>query len=189
MLLNIRATNGGGKSTVVRGLLDIAENKQPIYGVLGPRIPEGYELRIKGVKKSVYVLGGYELPTGGCDLIQPYDLILELLRKYAPKGHVVFEGVLVSSSYGRVGLLMEEWGQEAVMAFLDTPLETCIKNVEVRRKARGDERPFNPANLTSKYNQILKNRERIAANGKLRVVLLNYGRGLEQALDLLRGAP
>lgn len=188
MLLNLRASNGGGKSTIVRRLIETAVKKQPIYGLLGPRIPEGYELRVQGVKKPVYVLGGYDLPTGGCDLVQPYDLVLDLLRKYAAKGHVVFEGVLISSSYGRVGALMEEWGQEAVMAFLDTPLETCIRNVEVRRKARGDERPFNPANLTSKYNSILKNRERIAAAGKLRVVILNYDKGFEQALELLRGA-
>lgn len=188
MIVNVRSTNGGGKSTVVRGLLSAAEKKQPIYGLLGPRIPEGYELRIKGVKKPVYVLGGYDLPTGGCDLIQPYDLILDLLRKYAEKGHVVFEGVLVSSSYGRVGELMETYGQEAVMAFLDTSLEQCIANVETRRKARGDTRPFDPANLTTKYNQILKNREKIKAAGKLRVELLTFGKGTEQVLELLRSA-
>lgn len=188
MLLSIRSTNGGGKSTIVRGLLKAAMRKSAIYGVLGPRTPEGYELQISGVRKPVYVLGGYEIPSGGCDLIQPYDLILDLLRKYAAKGHVVFEGVLVSSSYGRVGTLMEEWGQEAVMGFLDTSLEQCIRNVEGRRKERGDLRPFNPENLTTKYNQIVKNKVKIAEAGKLRVETLNFDKGLEQTLVILRNA-
>ena len=188
MLLSIRGTNGSSKSTIVRELLKSASKKTAIYGVLGPRAPEAYGLTLKGVKKPVYVLGAYEIPTGGCDLIRPYDLILELIRKYAAKGHVIFEGVLVSSSYGRVGQLMEEWGQEAVMAFLDTPLETCIKNVEGRRKVRGDDRQFDPKNLTTKYNQIVKSKEKIAEAGKLRVETLNYGRGAEQVLELLRSA-
>ena len=173
---------------MVRGVLAAATSKKSLYGLLGHRTPEAYELRIEGVKKPVYVLGGYDLPTGGCDLIQPYDLLLDLLPKYAAKGHVLFEGVIVSSSYGRVGRLMEEWGQEAVMAFLDTPLETCIKNVEGRRAAKKDVRPFDPTNLTTKYNQIVKSKEKIAAEGKLRVATLNYGNGLEQVLELLRSA-
>lgn len=188
MIVNIRSTNGGGKSTVVRGLLKAAIQRTGIYGCLGPRTPEAYELHVSGVRRPVYVLGGYELPTGGCDLVQPYDLILDLLRKYAAKGHVVFEGVLISSSYGRVGTLMEEWGQEAVMGFLDTPLETCIQNVEARRVARGDGRTFNPHNLATKYHQIVRGRAKIEREGKLRVETLNYGKALEQVLVLLRSA-
>lgn len=188
MLISVRGTNGSSKSTVVRGVLQAAVRKVPIYGVLGPRTPEAYELLIKKVEKPVYVLGSYDVPSGGCDQIQPYDLILVLLEKYAEKGHVLFEGVLVSSSYGRVGELMERWGQDAVMAFLDTSLEQCIKNVEKRRKERGDGREFNPTNLTTKFNQITKNKAKIRDAGKLRVETLNFGKGVEQVLALLRSA-
>lgn len=190
MLVSVRGTNGSGKSTVVQGLLALGRHGPPtkLYGVLGPRMTEALELTLKGVKKPVYVLGSYHVVSGGCDQIQPYDLILDLLRKYAAKGHVVFEGVLVSSSYGRVGRLMEEWGQDAVFAFLNTSLEQCIENVKKRRSARDDEREFNPHNLTTKYNQIVKNRVKIAAEGKLRVVDLDFGKGTEQVLELLRSA-
>ena len=184
----MRGTNGSGKSTVVRGLLGSASRKIPIYGLLGPRMPEAYELLFKKVEKPVYVLGAYEIPTGGCDLIQPYDLILDLIRKYADKGHVIFEGVLVSSSYGRVGTLMEQWGHDAVMAFLDTSLEDCINNVEGRRKVKGDQRPFDPTNLTTKYNQIVKGQVKIKEANKIRVETLNFGKGTEQVLELLRSA-
>lgn len=172
----------------MRGVLKSASRKTAIYGLLGPRMPEAYELLFDDIKAPVYVLGSYHVQSGGCDQIQPYDLILDLIRKYAPKGHVLFEGVLVSSSYGRVGALMEEWGQDAVMAFLDTSLEQCIKNVQKRRKEKGDVREFNPHNLTTKYNQIVKGKVKIAEAGRLRVVTLNFGKGTEQVLDLLRSA-
>lgn len=161
---------------------------QPCYGLLGPRKPEAYALNLPGVKKPVYVLGPYLVATGGCDLVQPYDLILDLIEKYAAKGHVLLEGVLVSSSYGRVGQLMERWGQEAVMAFMTTTLEQCITNVQKRRDARDDKREFDPTNLTSKFHSIVKSREKMEAEKKVRVVELTMKDGPKQVLALLKGA-
>ena len=152
------------------------------------RKPEAYELKVKGVKKPVYVLGSYHVASGGCDQIQPYDLILDLLEKYSAKGHVVFEGVIVSSSYGRVGALMERFGQQAVMAFLTTSLEDCLKNVQKRRNARADARQFNPQNTTSKFNGIAKSRIKIEAAAKLRVVDLDPIIGPQQIVALLKEA-
>ena len=183
----MRGTNGARKSTIVKALLD-QSNPKPIFGLLGPRRCEAYECRVKGVKKPVYVLGPYHVASGGCDQINPYDGILTLIEKYAPKGHVLFEGVLVSSSYGRVGELMERWGQESVMAFLTTSLEDCLKNVQKRRDARADARPFNPANATSKYHSIVKSREKILAAGKVRVIDLDPDKGVETVIALLRAA-
>lgn len=161
---------------------------QPIFGLLGPKQPEAYELRVKGVKKLVYVLGPYITAIGGCDRIQPYDLILDLLEKYSVKGHVVFEGVIVSSSYGRVGALMERFGQQAVMAFLTTSLEDCLKNVQKRRNARADARQFNPQNTISKFEGIAKSRVKIEAANKLRVVDLDPKLGPGAIVALLKEA-
>jgi hypothetical protein len=187
MLISIRSTNGGGKTFIVRALLDQFKG-QPIYGLLGPKQPEAYELAVPKVVRPVWVLGPYRTPTGGCDCIQPYDKILDLIEKYAAKGHIVFEGVIVSSNYGRVGRLLEKWGQEAVMAFLTTSLEDCLKNVQKRRNARDDAREFNPKNTTSKYNSILKSRTTIAKAGKVRVVDIDPNKGVAQVLSLLREA-
>ena len=184
-LISIRGTNGSGKSTVVQGLLKLGP-AGPVYGVLGPKRPEAYLVRYGEYgKQRLHVLGPYHVPSGGVDQVQPYDLILELIEKYAPRGHVVFEGVLVSSSYGRVGRLMETYGQQAVMAFLSTSLEDCIKNVQKRRDARADAKPFNPANLTTKYHQIVKSRVKMLAEGKVRVVDLHPETALEQVVSLL----
>lgn len=165
-----------------------ASMSKPLFGLCGLRRPEAYECKLKGIKKPVYVLGPYLTATGGVDNVQPYDLILDLIKKYAQRGHVIFEGVLVSSSYGRVGELMEGWGQEAVMAFLTASLEDCLKNVQKRRNARADVREFNPKNATSKYHSIVKSREKILAAGKVRVVDLDPDKGVEAVLELLRSA-
>lgn len=185
MLISIRGSNGSGKSTVVQGLLKVG-SPVPLYGLLGPRMPEAYRLTLEGVEPPVFVLGPYHVASGGLDQVQPYDLNLDLINKYAPKGHVVFEGVLVSSSYGRVGRLMEEHGQNAVMAFLTTSLEQCISNVQKRRDARADARPFDPKNLTTKYNQIVSSKAKIREAGKLRVVDLEPLTALQQVLGLLK---
>lgn len=37
MIINIRGTNGSGKSTVARALIGMARTAVPVYGVLGPR--------------------------------------------------------------------------------------------------------------------------------------------------------
>lgn len=187
MLLSIRGTNGAGKSTIIRALLD-RYKVRPLYGVLGPARPEAYELKVVGVTKPVYVLGSYHVESGGCDQVQPYDLILDLIEKYAAKGHVLFEGVIVSSSYGRVGTLMEKWGQDAVMGFLTTSLEECIARVKKRRSGRGDEREFNPANLTGKFNSIAKSKAKIEAEGKVRVVDIDKDEGVLNVLELLQAA-
>src|ERR1700739_669664 len=105
-LISIRGTNGSGKSTVVRNILDKFQ-KWPIYGYCGFKSPEAYGLVIPGIKPSTFILGSYERVTGGVDNIQPYDLILEVLKKYIPEGHVIFEGLIVTSVYGRVMTMLE----------------------------------------------------------------------------------
>lgn len=59
MIVNIRGTNGSGKSTVVRAFMDHAGSVHPIYGSLGLREPEAYKVRHPHVQEDAYVLGPY----------------------------------------------------------------------------------------------------------------------------------
>jgi hypothetical protein len=152
MLINVRGTSGAGKTTVVRALMALCPHK-PIYGVLGPRRPEAYALMLP---YPVYVLGPYLTPCGGCDCVQPFALIPKLIERHAQRGHVVFEGLLLSTFFGEIGrLLMETYADSRVM-FLDTPLDVCIKRVEARRAAAGNPKPFDPKLLIEKYNTIAR---------------------------------
>jgi hypothetical protein len=185
MIISLRGTNGSGKSTVVRELMD-AGKVSPIHGALGVRNPEAYRVLLPGVKQPLYVLGPYNVECGGCDRIIPYDLIIALIDKYAARGNVLFEGVIVASVYGRVGEQLERYRDRAVVAYLPTTLEECIARVQKRRDERGDARPFNPRNLTSKYKTIARWRERMIEEGKLKVIDLPSTGAAKVLLELLR---
>lgn len=162
MILNLRGTSGSGKSFVIKQwLADYCQ--RPLYGCFGTRAPEAYLTRAPGVVDPIYVLGPYHSPCGGCDAVQPYSLILDLLSRYGERGHVLFEGLFVSSSYGSVCKTLEPWGQDAVLLFLNTPLEVCLEHVRQRRATRGDCKPFNEANTRDKFAQIVGLREKLAS--------------------------
>jgi hypothetical protein len=182
MIISIRGTNGSGKSTVVRQLLE-AGIATAIYGLLGVARPEAYKLVLNGVSAPVYILGPYNVPTGGCDQITHYDSILALVEKYSAKGHVIFEGVIVGSVWGRMGALLEKSGEDAVMLYLTTSLEDCISRVQQRRDIRKDAREFNPKNLAAKYHATAKIREKVVEAGLVRVV----GVSSEEAAEAIQG--
>lgn len=184
-LVSIRGTNGSGKSTIVNELLKTPDIR-PIYGALGSRNPEAYQLALPGVGAPVFVLGPYQrTQCGGCDSIIPFDTILDLLQKYAVKGHVIFEGVIVGSIYGRVGTLMEQWGKNAVAVFLDTTEEECIRRVQARRDSREDARAFNPKNLSSKYRAVLGVKKKMLNEDIVRVETVSSDGAGQRILDIL----
>ena len=161
IIVNLRGTSGSGKTTAVRNILrrwpttpaELAPNRRK-------ETPLVYKTKIPG-KLPLFVFGSYENVCGGCDGISDYaEVVPALLQKYSPLGHILFEGMLISGSYGKIGLALAEQerkGCEVYFSVLDTPLEVCIKRVQARRDARGDTRPYNPKNLIDKH----KSSERI----------------------------
>ena len=178
MLINLRGSHGSGKSTVVRSLLD-ANDALPIYGLLGHR-PEAYEL-----PGNTFIIGPYTSVCGGADCIQPYSLIVPLVEKYAAVGHVVFEGALISSCWGAVGQVLERWGHEAIVVFLDTPVDECVRRVEARRAQRGDDRVFDPKNLIQKHDAIARLKVKLDAAGIVRTVTLSSASAVAHVVSLL----
>jgi len=149
MLINLRGPSGSGKSTAVLGVLAQCPHR-PIYGALG-RLPEAYAL----CARPVFVIGPYTTHCGGCDRILPFALVPQLIERYAALGHVVFEGLLMSTFYGAIGRLLME-ARDAAVLFLNTPVETCIARVEARRRAAGNVRPFNSKLLAQKHATIAR---------------------------------
>lgn len=194
MIISIRGTNGSGKSTIMRRLVEIGSQPRErplppprrVYASLGSRLPEAYELYFQGVARPVYVLGPYHLTQcGGCDSIIPFDLIPKLIEQYAAKGHVVFEGVIVGSIYGQVGTLMERWGKDSVGLFLSTSQEECIRRVQARRDGRSDGRVFNPKNLMTKFGAVQSVRKRMLKDNIVRVEDVSSDDAVVRILSLL----
>jgi len=137
MLINIRGTSGSGKSTLVRKVMDKIGVRAP-YQSPGKRKPliKGYALN-----GGIAVVGRYETACGGCDTIKTQDEIEELVRKYHKEmAHVIWEGLLVCSSYGRWSIVDDEIGPTQ-WVFLDTPYEQCLTNILIRRKKANNDKP------------------------------------------------
>jgi len=153
MIICIMGTSGSGKSTIVHELLE----KYPSAPVKSKGKTIAHKIDFPG--KPVYAIGRYETQCGGCDGIPTQDEVCRRVKYYAKKGHVIFEGLLVSSCFGRYATLLPKLGQHKIL-FLSTPLRTCISRVKKRRKQRGNTKPFNPTNTEAKFFQMKKARIR-----------------------------
>lgn len=188
MIFTLRGTNGSGKSTVARALMQRASGRRPIYGVLGARLPEAYQLNFRDVKRPLYLIGPYLSACGGCDQLKDFDQVLELVRKYKDRGHLLFEGVIMATTYGRIGAMLETHKKDVVWVFLETPLAECIRRVQERRDERTDDRDFDPKNLTAKFNQISNLALRIAKDNLMQAVCLSSMNAPAHILKMLKEA-
>jgi hypothetical protein len=166
----IKGTNGSGKSTAVRALIDHL-GKQSILRVNSKEA--GY--RCKYEDGSLFVLGKYKTAAcGGLDSSFSYggaaDDLLLCIDKLAPQGHVCCEGVIAIASYGhqrmtRFAEKLKRRGHRMIFARIDTPAELCVERVKRRRLEAGNVKPFNPEGLLHKYESILKSQEKLRQAG------------------------
>ncbi len=181
VIVSLRGTHGSGKSTIVTSVMKRFGSAPTLAE--GKKKPTGYFVNLPG-KRLLYVVGPYETACGGCDAIQPYADIWPRIQRAAEEGHhVLFEGALVSSSYGNIGRALEAYGRSAVFAFLDTPLEVCLERIKQRRAARGNFEPLNPANTEFKFRSVARSRQTIEGLGQ-RCVTLHYRRAVSEVLAL-----
>lgn len=160
LVVQVRGTSGSGKSTVVRAVMDLL-GRSGFEEVLKPgRKKPLYYVCSKGIT----VLGHYETQCGGCDTIGSaaaiYDLIQELLVD-GPK--ILCEGLLLSEDTKWTSVLVAQ--AVVKIAFLDTPLETCLRQIDDRRKEAGKTEPLNPLNTTRRVPVIERAYKKLSEQG------------------------
>lgn len=170
MIIKLHGTSGAGKSTAVRALMDLGK-AVPLGDK--PSKPEAYCVLMRDLDLPVYVLGSYENQCGGMDGITSVDEQISLIHKYAKLGNVLYEGLLLSTYYGKLGAAVKQYGTNHVWAFLDTPMEVCIERVKQRRLSKGNEMPFNEENTRSRQRAIDSLRRKREAAGD-RVVTIHH---------------
>lgn len=149
IVLNIRGTNGSGKSTATRALID------------GP----GMEVLLAGVRcltdGDICLIGNYPPgKTGGCDRVQTYDLMRAAIRDAVMLYRVVaFESVTVSTVYGSWADFCLE--VPFLWLYLDTPLEVCLARVAHRNGGK----EFNREKVAEKMRYIEGSRIKAQAAG------------------------
>ena len=153
MIINLRGTSGSGKSAIAHQLLKKypfepipAAMKSTLFGSEPVGKPLGYQY------DKARVVGSYTTVCGGCDGIATQDEVEQRVRAWHGEGyHVLFEGLLISGSYGRWHGVAKECAP-FLFLFLDTPLEVCLERVRRRRRERGNNKPLNEKNTTNKWN-------------------------------------
>jgi hypothetical protein len=178
MILQIRATSGGGKTTLMRYLMALAYSK-PMEQIATKRglktlINEGSWLGM-----PFYVIGPYDTDgTGGCDRISEIAQVIALVDQVAKPSHaptgkdhkaiIAFEGLLLSHSWGQMGEhLHDHYGDRYVNGFIDTSVDQCIANVLKRRKDNSDERRIEKIkqNVINDHYRVELARKRVPARG------------------------
>ncbi len=148
MIVKLAGTNGSGKSSLVRALMNVWAFEP--YFEPGRKRPLGYEAAVKKSERlaryfdRVVVLGPYDTPCGGMDAVGEHELRCRLVQDQTglPRSLCLFESVLDGTTYGRLGALSDADPESWLYAFLDTPYEVCVARVEARRRARGNLAPF-----------------------------------------------
>ncbi len=163
-VINLRGNHASGKTTIVRKILQHFPSK-PIFGALGPRMPEAYICDTKA--KPLYVIGPYNVPgMAGCDYVtmRGMALMLELLDKYTAKGDVLYEGVLLSVriSAPTVGKWLLEHKDDVLILILDTTLDQC----EAALKERQEKSAYRPGKDDKLLQVQQKQFERVKQNLK-----------------------
>ncbi len=161
MIFNIRGISGSGKSYIVHSILNANEH-EPIpevpgtdIGVIGYHVPS----------LMTNILGRYGSTCGGCDGFGSQDEICgKVCRLKDP--NLIFEGKLVSFSFGRYNLLTKRSGP-IIFCFLDTSIEECIERVYQRREKRGKLGSFDEQRLHRHYKDIQNSKQKFVDAGHI----------------------
>lgn len=142
-----------------------------------PKMPRAHRIG------NLYVIGRYSgAACSGADGLYPLkDVILPLIQHYAKLGHVLIEGLVLSSAVSLWTDIAEEFPGQVVLAFLDTPVETCIQQVYQRNGGK----PIKEKQLISHHGTIGRQRARFSERG-IRVVNIDHTQAYEQVTALLR---
>lgn len=141
LIINIRGANGSGKTTLAKSLL----GPNPSITELVPRVksmkkPIVASCAMNNKGHTIAVLGRYDTNCGGCDgytwpgAHDQIEAAIEIAADRFP--FVVFEGVTITSSYGRYRDLADRlWtssSHETFWAMLDLPLSELVRRVQKR---------------------------------------------------------
>jgi hypothetical protein len=183
MLIYLHGTNGSGKTTLARAVLRAAGGAGVAVG--WPQAPGCHYTPAAGpYRPRVALLGRYSNACGGMDTVRDFATGIDIARHLLKERYnVLIEGLATPGIETCTKLHIAARGH-ALFVTLDTPLEQCMMNVLKRRKAAGNVKPFNPANLQKKWHGVQRWGPRLHAAG-LRTATWQYGVALPRIVAAL----
>lgn len=163
-LVQVKGSNGSGKTTVVKQLLKLDEctflryDNGKIYATLD-------------FEGGWVAVGAYyaHKPMGGCDMLSTIDDIKEAIEATVnyclcsdmDMEGVIFEGMMISTIkstfYAFLQLMEAEYGVEPLMVILNTTGSGCVERIYKRRyQQRARRRRLNVDNVISKCELVIR---------------------------------
>lgn len=172
LLVNIRGTNGSGKSTIPFAMKDDPD----MYQVIRPH--QGRPRKILTVFPNYgwVALGSYERQVGGLDAF-PNKAFTEKVLQYALKKfseyNILMEGILASTTYSTYAELFrnvqKEWDIQPVIYYLMPPVEVCIERI----KQRNGGKPFKEDLVQAKYGMMQRGIKKFSEAGEFPLFVVN----------------
>src|ERR1035437_1150699 len=184
-IITVAGTSGSGKSFVVRKFIDWARKNGRVTEefIEGRTSPIAYTVSLKG-KAPIYVLGSYEVPTGGCDTIHDVADIFDRVKKNHRNCHVIYEGLFVMNMSRGPKLVSEVGKTRLCVLQLDTPLATCIASIDARRAEKGKDKLEAKTNTVDNYRRARNYCSKMRDAGA-RVFKVTRDEALPKMLELL----
>lgn len=192
MIINIRGTNGSGKTTLARALL--GGNYEPVdlvhYEAEGRKQADGTRSMVQrtvegcvsdAIGLDIVAVGKYrETGCGGLDTIKSFELqqraVIAAHERFTPNA-VVCEGVLASTVAGSWLSFFEhaerQLGLTTVVAYLDTPLDECLRRIRKRQEEAGRVREIKEQLVGDKMVAIERTRRKFDARG-IRTITVDH---------------
>lgn len=161
MVIQIRGTSGSGKTWIIHRIME----RYPFT----PVVSKSKEIKGYYCKElNLFIVGRYTTACGGCDTIKSQDEICKRIKKATDRGwNVLFEGLICSHIAARYAELHKRYRQEGIpvrFIFLDTPLEKCREQINLRRAERGKP-PTTAKNTEKDYTSTHRSRENMHSMG------------------------
>lgn len=150
MIVQIRGGSGSGKSTLVREWVDDhGEHERHMmevarfYGLGHINCAASRPFALEFKPEGVVVVGHYDAPGGGADMIKSVYHIYDVVRKAVEIGRDVLVESLFMSKDAKATLELLDWAKERGEAvhiiLLDLPEQDCYDSVQERRRVLGKE--------------------------------------------------
>lgn len=168
--MNIRGTNGSGKSTIPMSMMEDKKLRvEPIYENGGKK-----EVVTVFPTYEWVALGSYWTKTGGMDTFKNTQVVKDALE-YAwlnyPGYDILMEGIMCSTVYSTYHKLFQEYydridmgkvsPREILIVNFVPPIEVCIDRVLQRNGGK----EFNEEGLRSKWNTVVRNADKFKTDG------------------------
>lgn len=160
MVIQIRGTSGSGKTYIIYRLM----SKYKFKSINQGSSIVGYYCK----ELNLFIVGKYETACGGCDSINTQDEICNRILKATKRGwNVLFEGLIcshIAKRYAELYFRLQKNNIESMFIFLNTPFDTCVENINIRREKAGKTR-VQAKNTLKDYTSTHKSRENMNSMG------------------------